>query len=128
MRMDAVGARRDANGWTPLRFSGWSCDAVRLLLSATLPPDHRTSEDEAAQRSTTLPKYQGRNHVSSICFRPEAILCPGSENQVNLVTQFHTAVQEGQRTSDLLTNKELVPDTDRNGWTALQVRGRCWPS
>jgi ankyrin repeat protein len=39
------------------------------------------------------------------------------------VTQFHTAVHEGQlqKVSDLpLTNKELVLDTDRNGWTALQ--------
>jgi hypothetical protein len=42
VQVDAVGARRDANGRTPLRFSGRSCDVVPIVIEryAAIRPSH----------------------------------------------------------------------------------------
>jgi prolyl 4-hydroxylase len=133
MRMDTQLAHlEDANGWTPLHEASRAghADAVRLLLSYAADPNHRTSGGRGGTALYYAAKYQGRSHpVSSILFQAGGnIVAPGSEHQVNLVSQFHTAVHEGQlqTVSDLLlTNKELVLDTDKNGWTALQFAVRA---
>jgi prolyl 4-hydroxylase len=133
MRMDSKLAHlEDANGWTPLHEASRAghVDAVQLLLSYGADPNHRTSGGRGGTALYYATKYQGRNHpVSAILFQAGGNLVgPGSEKQVSIVTKFHAAVHEGQlqTVSDLLlTNKELVLDTDRNGWTALQFAVRA---
>jgi ankyrin repeat protein len=133
MRMDTQLAHlEDANGWTPLHEASRAghVDTVRLLLSYAADPNHRTGRGRGGTALYYAVKYQGRNHpVSALLFQAGGnLIAPGSEKYVNILTQFHTAVQEGQvqTVSDLLlTNKDLVVDTDRNGWTALQFAVRA---
>jgi hypothetical protein len=133
MRMDTQLAHlEDANGWTPLHEASRAghVDAVRLLLSYAADPNHRTSGGRGGTALYYAVKYQGRSHpVSALLFQAGGdIIAPGSEQDVNILTQFHTAVQEGQvqTVSDLLlTNKDLVADSDKNGWTALQFAVRA---
>jgi prolyl 4-hydroxylase len=133
MRMDAQLAHlEDANGWTPLHEASRAghVDAVRLLLSYAADPNHRTSGGKGGTSLYYAVKYHGRNHpVCGILFQAGGnLVAAGSEKSIDFLTQFYTAVHEGQvqTVSDLLlTHKELVLDTDRNGWTPFQFAVRA---